>query len=118
MDKAGNTLKMYKEFKRNGKVQIYSIKSIIYNDLEVFNFDKNLYSVVFNLDKKSDSLNHVIQRWFDKKDTLITVIYKNKENESEIIRKDKGDKLEKEKRQGLILLYIYTNNGNLEFGYE
>ena len=117
-DKSGNTLQLEGKFRRMDKLDTYSIESMQYNESEEFKFDKNFYSAGFALGKKSGEFNQVLQSWFDKGETLMAIIYNGKKDESEIFKKDKGEKVQWETKPGLSLLYIKTNNGNLEFGYE
>ncbi|GEM_PF-1622716 len=117
-DKSGNTLELEGRFRKFEKLDTYSIETIRYNDGEVFAFDRNFYFAGFSLDRKSGEFNEVIQSWYDKGETLLSIIYNAKNDESRIYKKDKGEKIQKEAKQGLVLLYVRTNNANLEFGYE
>jgi len=100
------------------KADTYSFETISYNTAETHRLEKNLYYTLFSLDKKSQEINNLFQSWFDKGETLLTIIYNSKEDKSYIFRKNPGEKLQKEITEGLTLLYIKTKSGNLEFGYE
>lgn len=117
-DKAGNTLRLQGKFRRTVKADTFSIEAMQYNSGEPFKFNKNLFSTAFSLDKKSHKLNRLIQSWFDKGETLLSIIYDAKKDKSTIYHKKPGEKLKKETKPGIVLLYLKTNNGNLEYGYE
>ena len=117
-DKGGNKLTLEGKFRRAAKIDSFSIENMSYNDGETFVFNKNLYLNYFSLDKRSQDLNQLWQSWFDKGETLLTIIYNSKKGESQIFKKNPGEKLIKEIEPGLVLLYLQTDNGNLEFGYQ
>jgi murein DD-endopeptidase MepM/ murein hydrolase activator NlpD len=117
-DKAGNTLKLDGKFKRKDAADTFAIESLQYNDDEIVKFDKNLFVVTFVLDKETQSLKHLSQIWFDKGDTRLSVYYDAKRNESIIFRKDYKEKMQRETKDGFVLLYVGTDSGSLEYGYR
>ncbi|MBU0569899.1 hypothetical protein KKB40_03900 [Patescibacteria group bacterium] len=116
-DKAGNTLRLIGKFKL-GKTAMFSIKSLSYNENDVVEFDKNLFHTHYSQDKKIGDLKSLFQNWFDKKNVFLRIVYKAKDNQSVIFTKKLGHKVQKETRQGFIILSVQTDDGNLVYGYE
>jgi hypothetical protein len=115
-DEAGNTLSLVFSKTNIGKSNFISVKSLNYNNEPKIFFDFNSFYDLFYTDP-SDDLLFLNQTWYDKNDVFISLTFKKDTNQSIIYKKVGDEDLEKEILDGLILLSVQTNNGNLEFSY-
>jgi murein DD-endopeptidase MepM/ murein hydrolase activator NlpD len=116
-DKAGNILKLVGKFKLAEKTDLFSVEEVRYGENGAISLGKNLFMTHYNFGQKSQSLERLSQSWSDDNDALLKIIYDGEKDESQVFRKD-GEIWDRDIVQGMALLYIKTNNGKLEFGYE
>ncbi|OGM55050.1 hypothetical protein A3F62_04355 [Candidatus Woesebacteria bacterium RIFCSPHIGHO2_12_FULL_44_11] len=57
------------------------------------------------------------QSWFEEGEEILQILYRPVTNKSTILIKEFGQPIQKEIRDGLVLLQIATNRGNLEIDY-
>lgn len=114
-DTAGNTLVLdVRDFDRKklDKFKIYSLK---YNLDPNINLPNNYYRVSYN--GKPDQLK-VKQETFEiNSQVKIKITYDKKQNKSTIFTLQNNKLKQKEIKDGLVLLQLTTNKGNLEYSY-
>jgi len=116
-DEAGNTTKLQVEPKEKKKKEKLEIKTITYNDGSPIKLPDNKFEVKFKLDKKTGKLEDLDQTIKIKGEEKIKAKYNPKKNITRIEIKEKGDKKKVEERNGIALLQLLTNKGQLEIKY-
>ncbi len=117
-DASGNTLKIVGVLLDSYALDSFSIDAIQYNNGEIIRLNKNVFTAVAAHHWRTQKLTHLMQSWFDKGDTQLLIQYNPKKNISNITKKDFRQKPDKVTIEGMALMYINTNNGNLEYSYE
>jgi murein DD-endopeptidase MepM/ murein hydrolase activator NlpD len=117
-DSVGYTLKIIAEKKRKierKETEIdFEIKKIEYNDTPSLNLIKNKLSI----QDKIEHLRKELKQSFTIKDEVkIRMEYESKKNETKVITKVKGEEKIKEKLSGIRILKLFTERGNLKYGY-
>ncbi len=114
-DQAGNTLVLnvrdWDKEKRD-KLNIYSLK---YNQDEEIIEPENHFNISY--DRKKDTYVAKEQKFEIEDDVKIQIKYDSKNNQSVIKVEQQGQHETKEIRQGIIMLQLLTNKGNLEYSY-
>lgn len=116
-DKAGNILEIEGFLKLNSKADFLSINRLSYNGAE-HKPEKNILSNYYKQNRKTQSLEYLQQSWFNKGNTLLSILYFGHKNESWVYQGPSWQNLEKEVIPGMVLLYIETSSGNINYGYE
>jgi len=115
-DKAGNVTEVVGNKIKLGTLNTFSFKSIKYNNGETLSFDKNLFTALYLL-KKDKSYYSINQIWAVKDNDVVWFNYRTDSNKTSIFTKETGIRDPKEIIDGLMLLFIKTDNGNLVYGY-
>ena len=117
-DSVGYSLKITTEKKRKTEqkeIEIdFVIKEIKYNDALSINLKKNSLSIQDKIEYTKKGLK---QSFSIKDEVKIKIEYESKKNETKVITKLKGEEKIKEKLNGIRLLKLYTERGNLKYGY-
>jgi len=115
-DSAGNELTLegsYFDFLTN---IAFSVSGIKYNS-EEFPQEKNWYSAVYKKDRRTKKLSSINQSWTGK-EVFVNIFYQAKTDKSYIYIKENGRVTTNTSQDGLVVLYIETDNGNLKYRYE
>lgn len=114
-DLAGNTLRLDirdRDKEKNDKFKIFSLS---YNDQTKSELSDNLYNVKY---KGKGNEKIVEEQSFEiKSEVKIKIKFDKEKNQSAIITKETSQEKIKETREGLVLLQLITNKGNLEYSY-
>jgi len=114
-DSAGNTLRIdVREVDKDkkDKLRLYSVQ---YNDNPPQVLENNHFNV--NYQGKKDKINVKEQNFELKGEVKIRIKYNSKKNESAIIVKEPKEEKVKEIRNGLVILQLLTNEGQLKTSY-
>ena len=103
-DNAGNSTLINYELKNAG------------TKISLTDYLNNSLQVVSAFHPKTGKMQSLTQSLF-LNDKIITSTYNSSKNKSTIITTEKGKKTKTETKNGVILLYLQTNNGILEAGY-
>jgi hypothetical protein len=95
----------------------FSIEKSVYSKGAVTRPDRNLFTTILTTNKFK-KITSLTQAWLEKNQERLVILYNSKEDKSYIFKTNLGKKTQKEVKNGIVLLYVKTNNGNLEFGYE
>jgi len=115
-DEAGNVTEVVGNRIKLGTLNTFSFKSIKYNNGELKEFEKNLFTTLYIL-KKDKSYYSINQVWAVKDNDVIWFNYRTDSNKTSIFTKESGIKNPKEIKDGLVILFIRTDNGNLVYSY-
>ena len=114
-DLAGNKLIVdVRDRDRNAK-DVFSIYALKYNEDSPVVLEKNLFSVSYQGKKQKSNVKE--QNFSLKGDVKIRIQYNAKKNQSTIITKETAMEKVKEVKEGLSLLQLVTNKGELEYSY-
>lgn len=113
-DTAGNSLTLVGRTMRNGRASLYFLSTLIYSDGLQTEIGINKFLVFNNLEQNPKIFRFILQSWFEKGEERINIVYYPITNKSTILIKETGQSVQKEVRNGLELLQIVTNRGNLE----
>ncbi|KKQ78345.1 MAG: Carbohydrate binding family 6, partial [Candidatus Daviesbacteria bacterium GW2011_GWF2_38_6] len=116
-DEAGNTTKLQVEPKDKKRKEKLEIKSISYNDGPTINLPDNKFEVKFKLDKKTGRLEDLDQTIKIKGEEKLKAKYNPKKDLTRIEIKEQGEEKRIEERNGIILLQLLTNKGQLETNF-
>lgn len=114
-DIAGNTTKLDVRERDKEKKDRFRIHSIKYNAENPINLPNNYFNVTYK--GKKDKLNVNEQNFELKKEIKIRIKYDQKKNMSTIVIKEPKEEKIKEVRDGLVILQLFTNKGQLETSY-
>lgn len=114
-DLAGNSLKLDVRDRDKQKDDQFQIYSLQYNENSPVEQPNNHYKVKYK-DKK-DKTNIDEQKFEIDKEVKIRIKYDSKDNQSKIYSKEENGEKLKETKDGLVLLQLNTNQGNLEYSY-
>ena len=114
-DLAGNTLKLDVRERDKENRDSFKIYSLQYNDSSSVIQPDNDFNVDYQT--KKDKSNVKEQKFEVKREVQIRIKYDPKRNQSEITTRETGEEKLKEVKDGLILLQLKTNQGNLEYSY-
>ncbi len=114
-DLAGNTLEIEGILKFRFKKDFLTINRLAYNDADT-NLETNIFSNFYIW--RRDAIRYLQQSWYFKRETFVTILYFGDKNESWIYQGSSWKSVEKEVLPGIVLLYIETDKGNLNYGYE
>lgn len=113
-DKSGNTLKISGIGRNAGRAQNLILSSLRYNENNVIELNPNNFHTSY---RTSDgSIYDLNQMWVEKSRQFL-VYYNGNKNISKIFIREEGEKTWKEE-EGMKILYLTTNNGNLELNYK
>lgn len=114
-DLAGNTLKLdVRDRDKEGKDR-FRIYSLQYNNDPPIILPDNHFNVDYQ--GKKDPSNVKEQNFEIRGEIKIRIKYDSKRNQSTIVTREAGEEKQKEVKDGLVLLQLTTNQGNLEFSY-
>ncbi len=116
-DEAGNTAKLQVEPKDKKRKEKLEIKSISYNEASPIQLPDNKFEVNFKLDKKTGRLEDLDQTIKIKSEEKLKAKYNPKKDLTRIEIKEQGEKKRIEERNGIILLQLKTNKGQLETNF-
>ncbi|MDP3733077.1 MAG: hypothetical protein Q8Q91_00905, partial [Candidatus Daviesbacteria bacterium] len=112
-DEAGNTTKLTVEPKEKKRKEKLEIRTINYNDGPTINLPDNKFEVEFKTDKKSGKLKEFEQKIKIKGEEKINAEYNIKKNITKIEIKENKEKKQKIEKDGIVLLQLLTNKGQL-----
>lgn len=115
-DMAGNSLIINLQDKDQKRSEKISIKSLYYNGTGTPVVD-NSFKVSYALDKKTKEVKKLEQEIKIERLGKIRAKWNGKKDRTTVIEKEIGQKKEKQIIEGLKLLRLETNKGNLSFGY-
>jgi hypothetical protein len=116
-DLAGNTLSISGTLIESELQDSFETLSLAYVDgLVVGPLNRKLL-IIDNLDDSNEDNRYLLQRWYVDYFPRIEITYKPTTNKSSILLKELGLPVQKEKRDGLVLLQVVTSRGNLEIEY-
>ncbi|GEM_PF-2181574 len=113
IDNAGNSLKLIGNKITIGKQAAISIDSLQYNDKPLIILVDNLF---FTLIAVSRTKVQRIDQYFQLKGEKI-IVFDYSNNKTKIYTLQKGQKILKETRDGIVLLKLTTENGTLKYSY-
>lgn len=113
-DLAGNNLKLDVRNWDKEQKDRFRISSISYNN-QLKALEKNYYNIRYK--DNNDSLIVDEQTFSLEDDTKIKIKYDSDKNQSSIKIKDSGEEKIKDSLDGLVILQLITNKGNLEYSY-
>ncbi|OGM68604.1 hypothetical protein A2985_01110 [Candidatus Woesebacteria bacterium RIFCSPLOWO2_01_FULL_43_11] len=116
-DLAGNSLILVGKSTDDIRLNLYSVSSLIYSDGLQVDANTNKFLVFDNLDQYPQIFRFLQQSWFEEGEEILQILYRPVTNKSTILIKEFGQPIQKEIRDGLVLLQIATNRGNLEIDY-
>lgn len=116
-DKAGHSLKLWIKEKEKPRPDKISIESLSYDNQPPVKLEENKLKVEFSWDKKDNILRELQQEVMIKSDIKMIAHYDQRKNQSQVLVKEKGVEKQKININGLILLKLITNNGELEAIY-
>ncbi len=114
-DIAGNSIKLDVRERDKEKQDRFSIYSIQYNNNPTIILTSNHFNVTYK--GKKEKSNVVEENFELKGEVKIRIKYDSRNNKSTIITNANGQEKVKEVKDGLILLQLKTNQGNLEYSY-
>lgn len=114
-DIAGNITTVDIRERDKEKRDRFRIHSIKYDNQQAVILPNNYFNVTYK--GKKDKLNIDEQNFELKEEVKIRIQYNQKKNQSTIIVKEPREERVKEIRQGLVLLRLLTNKGQLETSY-
>jgi hypothetical protein len=113
-DTAGKTLIISGQVLQGSQEDSFEAFSLNYSDgLAAGPLNRKLL-ILDHLDEGQELNRYLIQRWYEDYYFKIEIVYKLLTNKSAIHVKIPGQPVQKEVREGLVLLQIKTNRGNLE----
>ena len=114
-DFAGNKLSLdVRDRDREGK-DTFSVYSIQYNQLDPDVQPKNIYKVTY---KDDNTAFNVTEESFSMNDQIkLRIRYDSNKDQSTVFTKVDGTELQKEIKNGLVLLQLITDNGTLKYTY-
>ena len=116
-DEAGNSTKLTVEPKEKKRKEKLEIKTISYNEGSLIKLPDNKFEVKFRLDKITGKLEDLDQKIITKGAEKVKANYNPKKNITRIEVKKSDQKKNTEERNGIVLLQLLTNNGQLEIKY-
>ena len=114
-DEAGNTLKLDVRDRDKVKQDRFMIYSLQYNNNPQLILENNHFNVTYQ--GKKGKLNIKEQNYELKNEVKIRIQYNQKNNQSTIIIREPKQEKVKEIKNGLVILYLNTNRGQLEASY-
>ncbi|MBI4036507.1 hypothetical protein HY386_01340 [Candidatus Daviesbacteria bacterium] len=114
-DEAGNTLKIDVRERDKIKQDRFRIYSLQYNNNPVQVLENNHFNVTYQ--GKKSKINVKEQSFEQKGEIKIRIRYDVKKDKSTIIMKEPKEEKVKEVKDGLVILQLNTNYGNLEATY-
>lgn len=115
-DQAGNTLTLQTLYKTKENSIRIELKSLKYNNQPEIEIQKNVFEVSFVYNKTKKNLQNLIQFFGFEKDYGIQFKYNYEKNKTKILT-IKNKKEQKEERDGVVLLKLFTQNGKLLHSY-
>ncbi len=116
-DVAGNALTINGQATQGTQLDSYENFSMNYSDgLSIGPLNRKLL-IYDNLDDNQEIYRYLLQRWYEDYYAKIEIVYKPITNKSTIYIKVPGQPVQKETREGLVLLQVLTDRGNLNYSY-
>lgn len=115
IDLAGNSLSIIGDKLAIGKQAVVTLDSLQYNDNSPILLDRNVFFTLISASK--GTIKKVDQYFQLKGDKVIVFNYSNPNNKTKIFTLQKGKRVLKETRDGIVLLKLSTENGTLKYNY-
>jgi murein DD-endopeptidase MepM/ murein hydrolase activator NlpD len=115
-DTAGNTLALEGSYLHFLRSTTFSISSVKYNSVS-HSPGSNRYNALYATDRKTKKLSSLNQTWIEE-GLFVNIFYYAKEGKSYIYIKEDGQVTVNTSQNGLVILYIETDSGNLKYRYE
>jgi hypothetical protein len=112
-DEAGNTTKLTLTSKVRPRHENVSIKTIQYNNQKTIKLDRNLIGVFYTFNK-TQQINFLLQRAVVFGEERLYSVYNPFKDNTELIIKKPKTKIITESKNGKVLLYLQTNQGELD----